>query len=172
MDGDGGILQKQQGGQIDFQGKSDMIRRQSGAPPLSRSCGGELLPGGQAMAEEHSLGVFAALFRFRCNEAKLVLSQIASGNHDEFDGKAGTVHLLDDTHGSELLDAHLCGGGEAIYAAVPRMPQTDPAPDVRQVFGKQAIVAGLEATIGAQAFVPRAKRFHPSFQNPHSPLSQ
>jgi hypothetical protein len=73
MEGHGGILPKQQRGQIGFKRKSEMIGSESGASPLSRARGGELLFGGQAETQEGGLGFFAAPLRFRSSEAKLVL---------------------------------------------------------------------------------------------------
>jgi hypothetical protein len=71
MNGHGGILPKQQGGQICFKRKSERIRPESGASPLSRSRGGELLFGDQAETQECSLGFFAAQLHFRSSEAML-----------------------------------------------------------------------------------------------------
>ncbi len=169
MDGDSGILPKQQGGQICFQGESNVIRAQRGVSPLSCSRGGELLLVGQAEAQEHRLRLFATPLGLGCGEAKLVLGQIAFGYHHEFDGKPGTVLLVDHANGSELLDAHFCGCNEAICAAVPRIPHTDPGPGLRQVGGEEAIVAGLQGTLSAQALPTRSQRFQQQFQIPVSP---
>ena len=169
MDRNGRIITKQQGGQICFQGQGDVIRTQCGVSPLSCSCGGELLLGGQAEAQEYRLRLFATPLGLGCGQAKLVLGQVAFRYHDELDGKPRTVLFVDGAHGSELLDAQFRSRNKAIGAAVPRVSHSDPGPRLRQVCGEEAIVAGFQGTLSAQALPTRSQRFQQRFQIPVSP---